>query len=74
MSNKIVFGIWKKTDKHLPEKYYCKNIDYIQGIFDGLIDSNGSKKEYNNTVFKFDNTSKSNIELFYWCCLNLNIF
>ena len=70
---KLFLEFGKKTDKHLPEKYYCKNIDYIQGIFDGLIDSNGSKEEYNNTLFKFDNTSKSNIELFYWCCLNLNI-
>ena len=63
-----------KLDKHLPEKYYCKNTDYIQGLYDGLIDSNGTKEKYiNNTVFRFDNTSKSNIELFYWCCLNLNI-
>jgi len=71
---KLFLEFGKKTDKHLPEKYYCKNIDYIQGLYDGLIDSNGTKEKYaNNTVFKFDNTSKSNIELFYWCCLNLNI-
>ena len=71
---KLFLEFGKKTDKHLPEKYYCKNIDYIQGIFDGLIDSNGHEEKYvNNTVFRFDNTSKSNIELFYWCCLNLNI-
>ena len=71
---KLFLEFGKKTDKHLPEKYYCKNINYIQGLYDGLIDSNGTKEKYaNNTVFRFDNTSKSNIELFYWCCLNLNI-
>jgi hypothetical protein len=23
--------------KHLPEKYYCTDIDYINGLYDGLI-------------------------------------
>lgn len=64
----------EKTNKQLPSKYYCGNMDYIKGLYDGLIDSDGYI-EYNNTgsVTKgFANTSEYLIELFNWCCINLN--
>lgn len=63
----IQFG--KKTNKHLPKKYYCTNLEYIKGIFDGLIDSDGHKEKYGRE--RFSNTSIYLIELFQWCCLNL---
>ena len=63
----------KKTEKHLPSKYYCKNKDYIQGLFDGLVDSDGSVeiKQSNLCNYTFTNTSTKLLELYYWCCINL---
>ena len=65
----------KKTEKHLPNKFYCKNKEYIKGLYDGLIDSDGSieKCKNNKVITSLTNTSKSILELFYWCCMNLNI-
>ena len=65
----------KRTEKKLPIKYYCKNKDYIKGIFDGLIDSDGhieinKSGSINKSLY---NTSEYIIELFNWCCINLNI-
>lgn len=62
----------KKQDKHLPDKYYCLNLDYINGIFDGLIDSDGcigyEEKVSQKFRYVFNNTSVYLIELFNWCC------
>ena len=72
---KLLQEFSKKTNKFLPKKYYCKNKDYIQGLFDGLIDSDGNI-EITNTkkyIYNLTNTSKYILELFYWCCMNLNI-
>ena len=67
----IEFG--KRTDKHLPAKYYCKNKEYIQGLFDGLIDSDGhiDNNKSQSCNYIFTNTSTYLIELYYWCCMNL---
>lgn len=65
----------KKTNKQLPSKYYCTNKQYIKGLYDGLIDSDGHI-EYNKTgsmTKSFANTSEYLIELFNWCCMNLGI-
>lgn len=65
----------KRTNKQLPNKYYCTNIEYIKGLYDGLIDSDGHI-EYNKSgsiTKSFANTSEYLIELFNWCCMNLNI-
>lgn len=32
----------KKTNKHLPKQYICQNKEYLNGLYDGLIDSDGS--------------------------------
>jgi IMP dehydrogenase/GMP reductase len=73
---KILFEFGKRINKHLPEKYFCKNKEYIQGIFDGLIDSDGhleKNEKYINNIYNFTNTSIQLIELFEWCCFNLGI-
>src|SRR5207253_2074392 len=31
----------KRDQKHLPAKYRCSNPDYLRGLFDGLVDSDG---------------------------------
>ena len=71
----ITFG--KKTEKHLPPNFYCKNKEYIKGLFDGLVDSDGhidkTTRIETNTIYCFTNTSPELIELFQWCCINLNI-
>lgn len=51
----------KRTDKHLPENLLVDDKKYLQGIFDGLIDSDGHTDK---TRLRFDNTSKQLIELF----------
>lgn len=76
--SKLFSEFGKKIDKNLPEKYYCKNKEYIKGIFDGLIDSDGhldksSTRKQDSIIYCFTNTSKKLIELFQWCCINLNL-
>lgn len=58
----------KKENKYLPAKYMCNNIDYLRGIYDGLIDSDGSSPSKNSTNSKDErdsiyNTSEGIIEL-----------
>lgn len=71
---KLLLEFSKKTGKHLPSKYYCLNKEYIKGIYDGLIDSDGhrEKSKVCNNIDIFMNTSTHLIELFNWCCINLN--
>jgi IMP dehydrogenase/GMP reductase len=72
---KMLYQFLKRTEKHLPEQYYCKNIEYIQGLYDGLIDSDGYTDfcTNNNKIDSLANTSKYILEVFYWCCINLKI-
>ena len=65
---KILEKFSNKNEKFLPEIYYCKNKDYIQGLYDGLIESNKNIDKNN-----FTNTNHYILELFYWCCMNLQI-
>ena len=51
----------KKTQKHLPDKFLCSNPEYQQGLYDGLIDSDGHHAKDGRTTF--DNTSKKLLEL-----------
>lgn len=50
----------KKTEKHLPRRYWCQNKGYLQGIYDGLMDSDGTWGSRNS----LSNTSPQLIELF----------
>jgi len=51
----------KQKNKHLPEKYWCKNRDYQQGLWDGLMDSDGCYSDR----YQFNNTSQRLCELYY---------
>jgi inosine-5'-monophosphate dehydrogenase len=72
--NKMVaeffYSFGKKTEKHLPSQYMCKDVTYIKGLYDGLIDSDGCVEKNRHT---FVNTSLRLVELFGWCCSMLNI-
>ena len=72
---KLLYMFSKKTNKFLPEKFYCKNKHYIQGIFDGLIDSHGNIEISitKKNIYNLTNSNKYILELFYWCCMNLQI-
>mgnify|MGYP000518922829 CR=1 FL=1 len=61
----------KRTQKHLPSKYLCKNIDYIKGLHDGLIDSDGNHEKRDGKIVRLNlvNTSTDIIKLFEWCCI-----
>jgi len=52
----------KKTEKHLPEHLIVNNQSYLQGISDGLIDSDGNVEDGGRVCLK--NTSPQLIELF----------
>jgi len=52
----------KKDKKHLPENLLVNNKKYLQGLLDGLVDSNGYIEE--NGRVNLSNTSKQIIELF----------
>ena len=72
--SKLLSKFSKRTNKHLPEEYYCQDKEYIQGIFDGLVDSDGTiERCIEKEIFTLSNTSKFLLELFYWCCFNLEI-
>lgn len=58
----FLFGFGKKLNKHLPENLLVNNKDYLNGIYDGLLDSDGHyAKDGRNFV---SNTSVYIIELF----------
>lgn len=52
----------KKQNKNLPKELIINNEEYLEGIFDGLIDSDGHIEK--NGRIRFNNTSKKLIELF----------
>lgn len=52
----------KKTEKHLPQNFIVNNKEYLQGIYDGLIDSDGHLSD--DGRLGFTNTSVKAIELF----------
>ncbi len=56
----------KRHEKHLPEKYLCANRDYLRGLFDGLIDSDGHQA--GDGRLYFHNVSQSLVELFNILC------
>jgi len=56
----------KRIDKELPQEYLINNKEYLEGIFDGLVDSDGTEEHYGR--IRFTNTSKKLIELFNVLC------
>lgn len=57
----LLSSFGKKTDKRLPYKYFVKNREYLRGIFDGLVDSDGYVDEGRRCI---SNTSIYIHELF----------
>jgi len=57
-----LFSFGKKTEKFLPENLLINNKEYLQGMSDGLIDSDGYVEK--NRRINFNNTSIKLIELF----------
>lgn len=57
---RLLLEFGKRDNKHLPEKYFCSNKDYLKGIYDGLVDSDGSVDGAREGV---SNTSTRLIEL-----------
>lgn len=53
----------KKDEKHLPSKFLVSDREYLQGLYDGLIDSDGHEEKSNGRV-GFTNTSPQLVELF----------
>ena len=53
----------KKDNKHLPEELLVNNKEYLKGMYDGLIDSDGHIEKSTGRVC-FGNTSTRLIELF----------
>jgi len=58
----LLFAGWGKKDKKkLDKAFWCNNPAYLQGLYDGLIDTDG---HMNNGTAKLTNTSKGIIEIF----------
>ncbi|MFP5576685.1 MAG: IMP dehydrogenase [Acidimicrobiia bacterium] len=60
----------KRADKHLPVQYRCADPEYLRGLFDGLVDSDGYIGADGRTGFR--NTSRDLSELFGLLCLQVN--
>lgn len=58
----FLFKFDKKTSKHLPSEYLVNNKEYLQGILDGLVDSDGHTEK--DGRIRFTNTSEQLVELF----------
>ena len=60
----------KRTGKHLPEKYYCSHPGYLQGLYDGLMISDGYVGADGRHGFR--HTSRHLSDLFSVLCFWLN--
>jgi len=52
----------KRHEKHLPSEWLCANPEYLHGLFDGLVDSDGYTDA--DGRIGFTNTSQALVELF----------
>ena len=57
-----LFDFGKKNNKYLPQQLLVKNNQYLNGLYDGLLDSDGHIEKNGRTTFT--NTSPQLIELF----------
>ncbi|WP_324248590.1 IMP dehydrogenase [Actinomarinicola tropica] len=57
----------KRSEKHLPAEYMCGNPIYLNGLFDGLVDSDGYVAGDGRVCFR--NTSPQLAELYGVLCL-----
>jgi IMP dehydrogenase/GMP reductase len=56
----------KRHEKHLPLAYRCSDVNYLRGLFDGLVDSDGFVGADGRICFR--NTSRPLAELFNMLC------
>jgi IMP dehydrogenase/GMP reductase len=56
----------KRHEKHLPAQYMCANLAYLEGVLDGLLDSDGHRGL--DGRLGFHNTSPRLVELFNVLC------
>jgi hypothetical protein len=60
----------KRENKHLPKKYKCLDKEYLRGIYDGLMDSDGHYAKDSRDCLQC--TSTSIIELFMFVSYSVN--
>ncbi len=63
---KLLAQFGKRHEKHLPTRYLSMNRQYLRGLFDGLIDSDGHMA--GDGRLSFHNTSQQLVELFNVLC------
>ena len=61
---KMLLGFGKKIEKKLPPEFLFNNKEYLRGLLDGLIQSDGWI--CNSGAISFDNISPYLISLYYW--------
>lgn len=66
----LLLSFGKFNKKHLPEKYWCLDKDYIRGLYEGLVSSDGYVTQ--DGQVNFYNTSPQLIELYGW--LNYELY
>jgi inosine-5'-monophosphate dehydrogenase len=63
---RLLAAFGKRDTKHLPDEYRCGDPRYLQGLLDGLIDSDGHVEPGGRICFR--NTSRELVELFGLLC------
>jgi inosine-5'-monophosphate dehydrogenase len=63
---RLLGAFGKRDGKHLPVRYRCGEPRYLQGLLDGLVDSDGHVEK--NGRICFGNTSRELVELFGVLC------
>ncbi len=63
---RLLASFGKRDEKHLPPAYLCTNPDYLQGLLDGLVASDGHVSGDGRLCFR--NTSPRLVELFNVLC------
>ncbi|MGH3091887.1 MAG: IMP dehydrogenase, partial [Gaiellaceae bacterium] len=67
---RLLADFGKRHEKHLPSRYMAANPLYLQGLFDGLVDSDGYVDSGGRMCFR--NTSQQLVELFGVLCFLLH--
>ncbi|HEY8504887.1 MAG TPA: IMP dehydrogenase [Gemmataceae bacterium] len=66
---RLLGSFGKRHEKHLPQKYLCGDPLYLRGLFDGLMDSDGTTDGGGRLCFR--NSSPRVVELFNVLCFLL---